>query len=110
MKLDQTDIARYMRACEYWARSCGYEGALDDIAVTFHEYAPRDKWSVWAASALWRAFKDLSDPREGALLAFRGLLLAKEYRGSNGGFLPAHLSDALMALRNHLETYFRQEG
>lgn len=97
---------RIIRSCEYTIRTCGYEGDLDGPGVTLYKYDDdQTKWLAWAAHALWRAFRDIEAGDD--LLAFRGLLLAKEYKGHRGGFLNSPMSDALGTLRNYCEALIK---
>ncbi len=106
MSLSHRDIAYWIRACDHTIRACGYDGDLDSAGITCHKYdTDSDKWLAWAAHALWRAYKDIEAGDD--LLAFRGLLLAKEYKGSRGGFLNAPMTDAILDLRNHCEGFFK---
>lgn len=64
-------------------------------------------WHAWAAdSIVWTIGRLRAGyPHE----AVRGLFQVYEYTGRAGGFLPAGLSDARDALRNHIEKLLRPD-
>lgn len=80
-----------------------------DVAthVTAHNFGTefQDRWTAWMADTLYQALVDYSVGEW--VLAFRGLLQAKEYAGRLGGFPGSELQDICIALQNAVESKIR---
>jgi hypothetical protein len=84
------------RGALYWLHRAG----IENLASTIHYTGP-EKWVIWAAETIVWTVRRLraGENRE----ALRGFGQLKEYRGHNGGFLPAGLSDYVTVIQNELE-------
>lgn len=97
--MNSDDIRRYIR----------HAGALREAnaADESGQHVSTDaQFRDWLGEHLVLAFGDLE--RGDHLLAFRSLLLCREYVGRLGGFAPSPpISDALLALRNAIEDHIQ---
>lgn len=89
--LDQTE-----RSALAWLHVRG----IENLASVIH-YTGSDKYVVWAAETIVWTVRRLraKENRE----AVRGWGQLCGYKGQNGGFLPANLSDACGVIQNKLE-------
>ena len=102
------DIARYKRAMAYRMSAVwGLEPATPRV-LSYDYPSAKDRYDAWLHDSLYTAFDDLE--KGDVLLAFRGLLLARQYVGMCGGFNPGgHSGDAAGALRNEIERVINGE-
>jgi hypothetical protein len=84
------------------SRSCSADSAL------LFALPEKERWAALAAESILTGLRAI-DWQEWTLAA-RCWAQACEYRGRNGGFLPASLSDALGALRNACERRIYPDG
>jgi hypothetical protein len=91
---DALDAAE--RSALHFLDACG----IETLASTIH-CTGKDKYAMWAAETIVWTVRRLraKEYRE----AIRGWGQLREYRGSNGGFLPVGLSDHAIMIQNAIE-------
>lgn len=109
------DFAHYRRALKLTLSSLGVEDDASHHASLTHKFeSDKDRHEAWACESLLFAIDELTGGKdslnygaENLVLAMRGLLQAREYRGRRGGFLGVCESDAISLVQQEIEKAMR---
>lgn len=107
--LPQDRWTTYERAALYELARQGFDvsspretaGRVDAQVVGRQYEVAADRWRAWCAESIHYAIG--AARKNDNVMVLRCLLQASNYVGRLGGFWPAGLGDAYVALKNHLE-------